>query len=126
MVFINLKRGVVNGKKFLTFTVNGVECVHPVDLLRISNQLTGATNPEGFLDFGIFTRWNGKKCLANRESTLIEFYYGDKVKSFSFMPIDFERDDVLTIENCLKDRVKQVKTWISSVDHMEELEFVVE
>lgn len=113
-----IKRGRKNGMLYCKFyDVAGQEID---DLGSMSRTLTGVTecNPYN----GIFT--DGQRG-ALKQFTRCGFKYGHVEKLFEFPVVDFEHDDVLTIEHALKDRIWKVKEWIGSTEWEEELEFSV-
>lgn len=88
--------------------------------VELSKRLTGTTGSDPLN--GIFT--GGQRGALNKIFKC-RFAYGHVEKTFEFPIIDFEHDDVLLIENLLKDRIRSVKNWVESVDYEEELEFCV-
>jgi hypothetical protein len=118
---ITIKRGVKHGINFVTFYDDGLE---EDDLLVLSEKLTGTHTPieDRPLTKGIFTC--GMKGAHNK-IVKVKFHYGYCYKTFDFPVIDFERDDVLTIEQSLRNRIEQVIEWRTSVDFEEALSFVV-
>jgi hypothetical protein len=115
---IIIKRGRKNGMLYCKFyDTTGEEIT---DLGSVSKILTGATecNPYN----GIFV---GGQRGAAKQVVQCNFEYGHIRKMFDFPVIDFEHDDVLTIEHALKERIWKVKEWIGSTEWEEELEFSV-
>ncbi|RPI83647.1 MAG: hypothetical protein EHM34_04915 [Nitrosopumilales archaeon] len=119
----NIKRGIKDGKSFCDVYAEGLICTTSEGLAAISDELTGTFTQLGFGRRGIFTGGNKG---ANCKTTDVEFNYGHERKHFKFPVVDFSAHDVLTIEQLLKERVKQVRDWVASTDYDEELEFVVE
>jgi hypothetical protein len=114
---IIIKRGVEKGVSFCKFYTNDNDECQIENLASITYGLTGVT----YCDLnGILT---GGQRGAAHQITRCQFKYGYVEKIFEFPLIDFEHDDVLTIEKLVKERIKLVKDWIKSVDWCEELEF---
>jgi len=116
---IIIKRGRKNGIQFCKFSHDAVE--YDVEhLWMLSNIITGAECCESYR--GIF---ESSQRGAVKQVILCAFKYGHVERSFNFPLIDFEHDNVETIQVLVKGRVKQVKNWIVSVDWEEILEFSV-
>jgi hypothetical protein len=115
---IVIKRGRKNGMLYCKFYDTTGEELY--DLGSVSKTLTGTTECDPYN--GIFT--GGQRGAAN-QITRCKFKYGHVEKLFEFPVVDFEHDDVLTIEHALKDRIWKVKEWIGSTEWEEELEFSV-
>lgn len=114
-----IKRGIRDGRPFVEFyddkeNIGG-------DLSSYSRSLTGTTESDPIN--GIFT---GGMAGAANPVTEIEFGYGFQKRKFRFVVIDFTVNDVLTIEQKLKERIKLVREWVSSIDRVEELEISLE
>lgn len=115
-----IRRGRKNGIEFCKMYDTPDASVPVQSYVELSRRLTGTTCSDPLN--GIFT---GGQRGASNKTFRCRFTYGHVEKVFDFPIIDFEHDDVLLIEQLLKNRIQSVRNWVESVDYEEELEFCV-
>lgn len=115
---IIIRRGIKDGNPFVYF----------FDGNKIINDLLGeyhiklTKTKDDYFGCGIFRETDYLDHEEPYTDIEVSLSYGNIRKTFEFDRIDYENDDILTIEQKLKGRLKEVREWVASIDHEEVLE----